>query len=434
MGSPKDPKLPPSTAAPSPSVDLFLSPNALEVLKRRYLAKDTLGQVVETPEAMFTRVAQTIAAVDLAHNPRLSRQEQEARYFRLMASLEFLPNSPTLMNAGTALGQLAACFVIPVGDSMREIFEAVSAMALIHQSGGGCGFSFSRLRPAGDKVRGTGGVASGPVSFMRIFDTATEVIKQGGRRRGANMGILRVDHPDILAFIRAKGEAGILTNFNLSVAVSDAFMQAVEGGKEYPLINPRTGKETGKLSSAKVWEEIARMAWQGGDPGVLFLDAINRDNPKQALGVMEATNPCGEMPLLPYESCNLGSLNLARMVREGRIDWEKLRETVCLGVQFLDNVIDANQYPLPQIEEITKANRKIGLGVMGFADLLLQLDLPYDSEEAIRVGEEVMAFIQKEAHARSIALGRERGSFPNFAQSRWAKEGYASLRHATVTT
>ncbi len=408
-----------------------LTVNALEVLRRRYLLKDESERVVETPDQMFARVAGAIARVDREYGE--DPEESERTFYRMMARLEFLPNSPTLFNAGTEMGQLSACFVLPVEDSLESILTAVRNMALIEKSGGGVGFDFSRLRPRGDVVRSTGGVASGPVSFMRIFDTATEVIKAGGKRRGAMMGILRVDHPDILEFITCKRDPSFLPNFNLSVSVTDDFMEKVEEGGEYWLVNPRNGERVRKVGARSVWELMAESAWTSGDPGVIFIDEINRHNPTPEVGRMEATNPCGEQPLLPYESCNLGSINLSRMVEGGEVNWEKLRETVRNAVHFLDNVIDANRYPLREIEAITRANRKIGLGVMGFADMLIKLGIRYDSEEALGLAGRLMRFVSEEARKKSVEIAERRGSFPNFERSIW-KDRYEAMRNATVTT
>lgn len=410
------------------SDELKLSVNAVRVLERRYLLKDEHGNVIETPAELFRRVAKAVTL-----DP-----ESEDEFFNMLVNLEFLPNTPTLMNAGTDLGQLSACFVIPVEDSLAGIFDAVKHMALIQQSGGGTGFSFSRLRPSSDIVKSTRGVASGPVTFMRVFDTTTDVIKQGGKRRGANMGILRADHPDIIDFITAKTKEGFLANFNISVAVDDKFMKAVHEDGEYELINPRNMEVVKKVRAKEVWNLIITMAWRTGDPGVVFIDEINRHNPTPHAGEMESTNPCGEQPLLPYESCNLGSINLAKMVKNGDktlylntgIDWEKIEKTINTAVKFLDNVIDVNKYPLREIEEITLANRKIGLGVMGFADMLVQLGIPYDSEEALKTGEEIMRFIQEKSHETSERLAVERGAFPNFKGSIYK----TPIRNSTVTT
>jgi ribonucleoside-diphosphate reductase alpha chain len=408
-----------------------LTVNALEVLKARYLLRDEQENITETPTRLFQRVAKATAQVDktFGDNP----EKTEKTFYDMMAKLEFLPNTPTLFNAGTDIGQLSACFVLPVQDSLDGIFTTVKNMALIEQTGGGVGFNFSSLRPKGDLVRSTKGVASGPVSFMRIFDTSTEVIKAGGKRRGAMMGILRVDHPDILEFIIAKQNPKMLSNFNVSVAVTDEFMQAVEADEAYWLVNPRNREKVKQLKAREVWNLIARSAWASGDPGVVFIDEINRHNPTPKVGRIESTNPCGEQPLLPYESCNLGSINLSRMVVDGKVSWEKLRETVRNAVHFLDNVVDANVYPLEEIAAITKANRKIGLGVMGFADMLIMLGVPYDSEQALKLGEQVMRFIEEEAHKKSVEIAEARGSFPNFEQSVW-KERYGAFRNATVTT
>jgi ribonucleoside-diphosphate reductase alpha chain len=410
------------------SDDLKLSVNAAVVLNKRYLRRNEAGQTVETPGEMFARVAFAVARAEARRGGDVDLYCH--RFKDMMRDLLFLPNSPTLMNAGLALGQLSACFVLPVEDSLVGIFDALKYMALIHQSGGGTGFSFSRLRPKNDIVKATGGVASGPVSFMHIFDAATDVIKQGGRRRGANMGVLRVDHPDILEFIEAKEKPGFLENFNISVACTDQFMALSRTGGELELKNPRNGQAVGRLDASHLFNLMANSAWHRGDPGIIFIDRINALHPFP--GEIEATNPCGEQPLLPYESCNLGSINLGRLVDKGELVWDKLEDLTRLGVRFLDDVIEVNRYPLQQIQERTLASRKIGLGVMGFAEMLIQMGISFSAAEAVRQAEETMAFISKMAREESESLGQVRGSFPLFEESKL--KGYGAMRNSTVTT
>ena len=415
----------------------FLSDNARTVLERRYLKKDRDGQVCESPEQMFMRVARHIALAEKKYDDTADIDAMADRFYRLMADFRFLPNSPTLMNAGRELGQLAACFVLPVEDSIEGIFESVKNAALIHKSGGGTGFSFSRLRPSNSKVGSTGGIASGPVSFMKIFNTATEQVKQGGTRRGANMAILRVDHPDIMAFIKCKQDKRALNNFNISVGITDTFMKAVAEKTDYDLVDPRDGKARGRLNAQAVYGELVHQAWETGDPGIVFLDEINRWNTTPGLGEMESTNPCGEQPLLPMEACNLGSINLTKCLTLAgevpAVDYPALKETIHLAVRFLDNTIDMSRYPIQAIDAMVKGNRKIGLGIMGFADLLFALNIPYDADIAIDTAEEIMAFVQEESHAASAALAAERGVFPNFAHSVF-KEKNLPMRNATTTT
>ncbi len=413
--------------------DLGLTPNALKVLARRYLLRNDQGNIIETPARLFRRVAKAIAAADKLYEPKINLKKTEDEFYEAMTLLEFLPNTPTLMNAGTELGQLSACYVLPVGDSLPEIFDAVKYGALIHQSGGGTGYSFSHLRPRGDLIRTTKGNASGPVSFLRIFDTATDVVKQGGKRRGANMAILSCTHPDIIEFCTSKAQTGHLDNFNISVAITDAFLHAVEKDADWQLINPHTKKTVRTVKARELFELIVTYAWRTGDPGIIFIDEINRLNPTASLGMIESTNPCGEQPLHPYESCNLGSINLSKFAKNGKPEWERLRKTIRTAVHFLDNVIDANKYPLPQTEAITKANRRIGLGVMGYAEMLIKLNIPYDSKPALDFADKLMRFVNEEARKMSIEIAAKRGSFPNFPTSTWAKK-IKMLRNATVTT
>lgn len=415
--------------------DLKLSITSIKVLRDRYLAKNEYGEIIETPSELFLRVAKKVAEVDEAYDD-IDQEESEKQFFSVMKNLEFLPNSPTLMNAGLpSPQQLSACFVLPVEDSLECIFEAVKNMALIHKSGGGTGFSFSKIRPKGDIVKTTKGIASGPISFMRVFDKTTDVIKQGGRRRGANMGVMNITHPDIQEFITAKENESDFQNFNLSVAVTDSFIEAVQKDECIHLVNPRTNEKIKRVSAKNLFDLISLQAWRTGDPGLIFIDEVNRHNPTPCRGTIETTNPCGEVPLLAYESCNLGSINLSKMILSNHsdIDWEKLQKTIRIGIHFLDNIIDINEYPISEIEKMTKANRKIGLGIMGFAELLIKLNIPYQSEKALDLAKKLMKFITDESRNMSQELGKRKGSFPEFKRSIFAGS-FETMRNATVTT
>lgn len=415
--------------------ELKLPLNSILVLERRYLRKNVDGTVIESTSQMFRRIAKSVAQVEKQYGKSVTEvTNYENEFYRIITNLEFLPNSPTLMNAGTMFRQLSACFVLPIEDSIESIFDTLKAAAMIHKTGGGTGFSFSRLRPTRDVVKTTGGIASGAISFAKIYDVATEVMKQGGRRRGANMGTLRVDHPEIMDFIVAKEKEGVLKNFNISIGVTDNFMKAMEKDDYFSLVNPRNGEIVETLRARAIWNLMIMMAWKNGEPGVLFLDTINKHNPTPTLGLIESTNPCGEQPLLPYESCNLGSIDVSKFVTdEGKIDYERLKKTVKLAVRFLDNVIDANVYTLPEIERVTKGNRKIGLGIMGFADMLIKINIRYDTKKGLETAEKLMKFITSEARRMSVELGKEKGSFPNFRGSIWERR-FKTMRNATVTT